>query len=99
MTKEKVHGILQEYAQTLHEHWKTMSIRNQEASSLRQRLDHLHWMCLQAMGFAEEGKTDKMFRWLGFLQGAFWAMGLRSIETMKQENMPRDGESYDKEHV
>jgi hypothetical protein len=31
-------------------------------------------------------KPDKFNRWLGFIQGSMWALGVREIEQMKADN-------------
>ena len=36
----------------------------------------------------ETGVTDKMNRWLGFLQGIVWCEQLRTINEMRDENRP-----------
>lgn len=36
----------------------------------------------------ETGVTEKVNRWLGFIQGTMWALGLRSINRMHDENRP-----------
>lgn len=36
--------------------------------------------------FVEAGDIDKANRWLGFLQGVFWAEGLFSINEMRDQN-------------
>lgn len=56
-----------------------------------QHEDHLLWMCCNATLFASEGRIEKAMRWLGFIQGAFWQMGLRTVEQMKLDNKP-DGD-------
>lgn len=33
-------------------------------------------------------KREKLMRWLGFMQGALWALGVADLETMKRMNMP-----------
>lgn len=38
--------------------------------------------------FVAEGRIEKTFRWLGFIQGVFWASRLYSIEEMKNHNKP-----------
>ncbi len=51
------------------------------------------WMCDEAVTFIADGKIDKAMRWLGFIQGALWVMGVSTIEESKRANMPQ-GEEY-----
>lgn len=51
---------------------------------------HLRWMCIQIKEFAEAGRVDKAQRWLGFVQGACWILGMQSVEDSKRQNMPID---------
>jgi len=60
--------------------------RDQEAQTERGRIGHALWMCLQLQGFLQEGKRDKAFRWLGFIQGVLWSADVESIENMKDHN-------------
>ena len=60
------------------------------------RLEHLAWMCVETQKFVEENRLEKAFRWLGFIQGSIWAMGLGTIEEMKQDNMSEGGFNPDR---
>lgn len=55
---------------------------------------HIHWMCLQIPVFVHEQRIEKAMRWLGFVQGALWALGLSTVEEMKRDNKPLS-EGYD----
>jgi len=59
----------------------------------RGQLAHVLWMCDEAVTFIADGKIDKAMRWLGFIQGALWVMGVSTIEESKRANMPQ-GEEY-----
>ena len=66
------------------------------------QLAHARWMCHEALGFmalhVRESRRDpavglvvskqveKAMRWLGFIQGVFWATGFRAIDEMKDDN-------------
>ena len=43
-------------------------------------------MGLVASQFLFQGKREKAMRWIGFVQGALWTMGLRSIDAMREDN-------------
>jgi hypothetical protein len=49
-------------------------------------LAHISWMCDQIPGFLAEGKDEKVNRWLGFIQGALWSLGIRTIDQMRDDN-------------
>ena len=49
-------------------------------------LNHLLYMCNQVETFVAEGRRDKAFRWLGFIQGAMWEF--TPIDTLKAMNAP-----------
>jgi hypothetical protein len=53
------------------------AIRNRTASTDIERRQHLLWM-LGNLPDAEEHE-GKFFRWLGFVQGAMWGLGLRTV--------------------
>jgi hypothetical protein len=46
--------------------------------------DHALWMCREATTFVVEGRLDKAERWLGFVQGALWILGVFSIDEMRE---------------
>ena len=51
---------------------------------------HLSMMAEKIPGFLEEGRRDKAMRWLGFMQGVLWKMGLASVEDLKAMNRSED---------
>jgi hypothetical protein len=63
----------------------------EQPESQRGFLEHVEWMTHEALGFIKEGRLDKANRWLGFIQGVLWSQGIRTIDQMRQDNMP-DGE-------
>lgn len=78
---------------------KLAPIRNQDAITTGERLEHLVWMAdVIEHEFIPIGKLEKAFRWLGFIQGSLWGMHLTTIEDAKKANMPKD-ETFDKERV
>lgn len=68
-----------------------------EVGSVSQK-NHLLWMCEEAKKIVDEGRTEKAMRWLGFLQGALWALRVRTLEQMKHDNAP-PGAVFDKSRV
>lgn len=57
------------------------------------RLRHASWMCLEVVRMVADGKVEKAMRWLGFVQGAMWSTGFRTIDEMRHDNMPA-GEEF-----
>ena|SRR5690349_11723215 len=49
-------------------------------------MEHLLYMCEQTIRFCETDELEKAFRWLGFIQGAFWILGIFSINDMRDQN-------------
>lgn len=43
--------------------------------------------------FLKEGRREKLMRWLGFMQGAWWAAGVYTVDELKEHNMP-PGEEF-----
>lgn len=63
-------------------------IRPKEAHS------HLVWMCDQAIDFVAEGRIEKAMRWLGFIQGVFWVLSLKTLNELRDDSKPAvDAES------
>jgi hypothetical protein len=57
-------------------------------------LRHLAWMCGTTVQHADNGHIEKAMRWLGFIQGAFWVLGIRTIDEMRDDNtMPEEDPS------
>ncbi len=51
-------------------------------------LAHCHHMLYEMETFIQEGRMDKVFRWLGFIQGVLWAAGIYTVEEMANHNRP-----------
>lgn len=98
MSPKKVKDTALEYAQLLVQGFDCLPERNAEATELRARLNHLTWMCMQVSDFVDGERIEKAMRWLGFLQGAMWALGVRTIEESKRDNMP-PAETFEKDRV
>ena len=52
-------------------------------------LEHCHGMLDKMEQFVKEGRMDKAFRWLGFVQGCLWATGKYRLEDLKNHNRPK----------
>jgi hypothetical protein len=58
--------------------------------SLEIALGHCLGMIPKMVEFVDEGRIEKAFRWLGFIQGVLWAHGAYSLEDMKNHNRPAE---------
>lgn len=53
-------------------------------------LSHCHGMLDEMEVFIKETRTEKVFRWLGFIQGALWRSGVYTVEELKNHNRPKN---------
>lgn len=51
-------------------------------------LKHLLSMLPKMEEFIREGRREKFFRWLGFMQGALWSLGEFSLNDLRDHNRP-----------
>lgn len=104
MTPDKVRDVLH-YYETLLSTLCDMSYEGPEQIEPQRRVvlnsdrpimrRHLLWMTAEADKFVAEGRTGKAFRWLGFIQGALWAMGAFSIESLRIHNMKMEDKIHE----
>ena len=52
------------------------------------RLEHCYSMLDKMEKFIIEGRREKVFRWLGFIQGYLWSMDIYSLNDLKNHNRP-----------
>ena len=53
-------------------------------------MSHCHAMLDEMEIFIQEGRMDKVFRWLGFIQGCLWTEGVYSLDDLMNQNRPRE---------
>ena len=51
-------------------------------------LEHCHGMLDKMVEFVHEGRTEKVFRWLGFVQGVLWTNRVYTLTDLKDHNRP-----------
>lgn len=52
-------------------------------------LDHVRDMIARALNLNfTTDRREKAMRWLGFIQGALWVTGRRTLEELKRDSMP-----------
>jgi hypothetical protein len=99
MTPEKVLEVIRTYQEDLYRSgykpWRLLSEERTVSwtdADTHARLQHALWMLEELEEFVTERRMDKVFRWLGFVQGVLWSAGFRSIDEMRHDNMPSGGE-------
>ncbi|MEK7519908.1 MAG: hypothetical protein AAB581_01530, partial [Patescibacteria group bacterium] len=53
-------------------------------------LAHCHSMLDKMVGFVHEGRMEKAFRWLGFIQGVLWTNRVYTLSDLKNHNRPEE---------
>jgi hypothetical protein len=61
---------------------------NAKPISDKDKLQHCHGMLSKMQDFVLEGRMEKAFRWLGFIQGCLWSIGIYSLDDLKNHNRP-----------
>lgn len=56
------------------------------AESWREKLGHCYSMLEEMRGFIKQNRMGKVFRWLGFIQGVLWSLGIYNLESLKSHN-------------
>lgn len=93
MTNDKLVEVFQFYREELlksgvHGHQLDDPTTPVGSIPLEVQLGHLVYMCETAIGFVQEGRTEKAFRWLGFIQGVLWKQGVFTLEGLKNHSRP-----------
>lgn len=78
MTAEKIIEVCELY----HNRLRHLEAPNSRLAHVRDRMLPL------TNEFAQDGRIEKAFRWLGFIQGVLWCEGIFTIEEMKDHNRP-----------
>jgi hypothetical protein len=87
MTDDRILEVLDLYNRTLASNYGDASLQ----------LSHLGTMIPKMREMVAVGKREKVFRWLGFMQGVLWANGYFTIDELRAHNMPKDEEFTDHE--
>lgn len=89
MTAEKIREVVAVYRRMFDEQdIPELKCRHSGPPNAFVILSHCHAMLTEIDQFAREGRTEKAFRWLGFVQGCLWSAGAYSIEELKAHNKP-----------
>lgn len=54
-------------------------------------LPHCAWMVGEMDAFLNAGRREKFMRWLGFIQGVWWAGGYATVQELMAQNRPPEG--------
>lgn len=90
MTSEKMLSLIRFYRERF-EHWgigKRKAPHDKWKKPEHEVLAHCHNMLDKMEGFVAEGRMEKAFRWLGFIQGCLWSFGEYSLEELKNHSKP-----------
>jgi len=94
LDKNKVREVLSLYRQKFLElNIEVRDFPHEEllsSSTHHQSLSHCCGMLEKMEAFIEEGRMDKAFRWLGFIQGVLWTTGLYTLEELKNHSRPAE---------
>ncbi len=90
MTREKVLSVIEIYRHQFERLRvpKTDYPHDRRIMNQQDVLAHCHGMLDQMVLFVRDGRMDKVYRWLGFIQGCLWAEGLVPLEDLKNHNRP-----------
>ena len=94
MVAEKVVETIETYRQLFIER-KIGKIDHPHDDMLKETefgLEHCHGMLDKMIDFVHEGRMEKTFRWLGFIQGVLWANRVYTLTDLKNHNRPDNGE-------
>ena len=90
MTPDKIREVIETYRACL------LDLGAKEINYSHEKIVHsssnIFGHCLgmldRMLEFIEEGRIDKTFRWLGFIQGCIWAEGIYTLEDLRGHNRP-----------
>lgn len=89
MTADQVVKVSQKYAAILNG-LGAKPFQDRDAKTREGRLNHLRWMCdmtlVEAQSAHDHIELQKAMRWLGFIQGAFFSLEIRTIDEMRDDN-------------
>lgn len=97
MTQEKVLEVINHYRRLFEKRGikKIKSPHDQLPESPELALAHCHNMLDTIETFVREGRMGKTFRWLGFIQGVLWALGIYPLTELKDHNRPSSDPSFE----
>lgn len=90
MTDEKNLSLVKQYREHLERLQADMieTDYNPHFHDRQDALNHLFSMLTNMENFLREGRREKFFRWLGFMQGALWSLGEFNLNDLRDHNRP-----------
>src|SRR5262245_26720005 len=92
MTDDTIRAVLDRYEQLLADLPSRYVEQRARVAHLRTMIPKMREMLDRAPLLPSDEGTqllrEKVMRWLGFLQGAFWVLGLYTIDEMRAHNKP-----------
>lgn len=90
MDDAKIRKVLRMYRRELIKRGaKPVSIHHEKIPRTSdEKLDHILGMIPKMYKFLNEGRREKVMRWLGFIQGVLWATKVYSVDELKNHNRP-----------
>lgn len=91
MTKGKIKEVAEYYKRCLNCGAERYALNEKVGCSFNEGvaiLKHCRYMVNEILSFLEQNRTEKAFRWLGFLQGCLWTTGVFSLDELKGHNRP-----------
>lgn len=84
MTKDQILEVLKIYESDI----RTPAKRSPDdvtPVNMPEVLGHLSWICKQVPRHMENKDDEKIQRLLGFIQGAMWTLGIRTIDQIQPD--------------
>lgn len=90
MTQEKLRKVIAQYRKRFEEMGVEPApyLYDRVVVNRDRALAHAADMLPKMEKMLDEGEIEKLMRWLGFIQGALWALGIDTIEELKDVNRP-----------
>lgn len=88
MTDKKINKVLDLYEARLKQIATAGPDAVSDAGINANDMKHVRDMIPKMRKFLEQGRREKTFRWLGFMQGVFFSNGIYTVEAMANHNRP-----------
>lgn len=89
MTDAKIEKVLSRYEAKIKEvQEQILPLTCDADQAFWDKLQHAEQMIPKMRQFLQERRREKVFRWLGFMQGIFYSFGIYTIHQMADHNRP-----------
>lgn len=96
MTADKIREVVGKYKRILkHLHMPIRKFSNYDlfTRDSSRILGHVHYMLYELDNLLNENRMEKSFRWLGFIQGCLFCLGLRSLNGLMDDSWQKDNQN------